>query len=91
MDLASVLGQAAQPGLLEAELLLDHPKRSGCSRAAARSLSSIDPVPLSTVAPESAQIAMTAMDLSGRMGHAEDQVVPPLAAGSDHLAAALAT
>jgi len=27
MDLAAVLGQATQPGLLEAELLLDHPKR----------------------------------------------------------------
>jgi hypothetical protein len=26
MDLAAVLGQAAQPGLLEAELLLDHSK-----------------------------------------------------------------
>ena len=27
MNLAAVLGQATQPGLLEAELLLDHPKR----------------------------------------------------------------
>jgi len=27
MDLAAVLGQATQPGLLEAELLLDHPER----------------------------------------------------------------
>ena len=27
MDLAAVLGQATQPGLLEAELLLNHPKR----------------------------------------------------------------
>ena len=27
MDLAAVLGQATQPGLLKAELLLDHPER----------------------------------------------------------------
>jgi hypothetical protein len=27
LDLAAVLGQAAQPGFLKAELLLDHPKR----------------------------------------------------------------
>ena len=27
IDLAAVLGQTAQPGLLKAELLLDHPER----------------------------------------------------------------
>ncbi len=27
MDLAAVLGQATQPGFLEAELLIDHPER----------------------------------------------------------------
>ena len=31
------------------------------------------------------------MDLGGKTQYGEAQVVPPLAAGSDHLAAALAT
>jgi hypothetical protein len=39
----------------------------------------------STDAPESAQIAVSTTDQPGRMGHAEAQVVPPLAAGSHHL------
>jgi len=34
---------------------------------------------------------VTAIELGGRMGHAEAQVVPPLAAGSEHIAAAITT
>jgi len=48
-------------------------------------------VQLSTDAHNSAQIAVTAKDLAWRMGYAEVQVLPPLAAGSDHLAAAITT
>ena len=64
----------------------NHPQDPG-AHGALRSLLRIDHF---TAATESAQIIVTAMDLSGRR-HAEGQVVPPLAAGSDHLAAALTT
>lgn len=45
---------------------------------------------LSTYAPKSAQIPVSATDLGETMGHAEAQVLPSLAAGAGHPAAAIA-
>ena len=50
----------------------------------------IDRQRLSTDDPKTAQNPVTAMDLGNKMGHAQAQVLPPLAAGADHHAAAIA-
>jgi hypothetical protein len=59
--------------------------------AIARSLLRIGPRAAQhfTDAAESAQILGTAIDLTEGIGYAEAQVLPPLATGSVHLAAAI--
>ena len=55
-----------------------------------RSLLRVDrPADLSTDAPESAQIPVTAMDLSERMGHEQAQDIPPVGSGTNLSSAAM--